>query len=128
MMRIVRYAFAALFFLSFSKTLPAQDVLSNVQVKLSSYAQTESPEKLFLHTDKNFYTAGEIVWCKLYVVDGLSHKPVSASKVAYVEIIDKNNVPVSQAKIALDEKGGNSSILLPFRLRSGYYIIRAYTN
>jgi len=128
MMRVVLYFFTGLFLLFFGTNLPAQEVLPNVQTKLNSYAQAENSEKLFLHTDKNFYTAGEIVWCKLYLVDGLSHQPLSASKVAYVEIIDKNNLPVSQAKIALREKGGNGSILLPFRLRSGYYIIRAYTN
>ena len=106
----------------------AQEALLAVQEKLAVYTKTQLPEKVFVHTDKNFYTAGEIVWYKLYVVDGVFHKPLNASKVGYVELLDKNNTPVFRAKLALDEKGGSASIQLPLGLPSGYYTLRGYTN
>ena len=42
------------------------------------------PERIYLHTDKDFYLAGEIIWFKIYQVDGKYHRPVRLSKLAYV--------------------------------------------
>ena len=89
-------------------------------------AQTE--EKVFAHTDKEFYLAGEILWFKLYVVDAAGHKPLDLSKLAYVEIISDEQRPVLQSKIALNQGLGNGSFQLPFSIHSGNYILRAYTN
>ncbi|HET9826097.1 MAG TPA: hypothetical protein VFP87_12235 [Chitinophagaceae bacterium] len=85
-------------------------------------------EKIFTHTDKDFYLAGEIVWFKLYVVDGSDNKPIDISKVAYVEIIDRNQKPVLQCKIDLKNGMGHGSLYLPLALASGVYQLRAYTS
>ncbi|MBB1284623.1 hypothetical protein HRH25_09585 [Flavisolibacter sp. BT320] len=105
----------------------AQNVLTDVQASLTTYVKAYTPEKLYLHTDKAYYTAGEILWMKVYAVDGVFNRPLPASKVAYVEILSEGNVPVAQAKIALAERGGDGSIQLPFTLNSGHYTLRAYT-
>jgi hypothetical protein len=70
--------------------------------KFRSYSRKAVQEKLFLHTDKEFYVAGEIVWFKIYYVNGVTHEPMHMSKIAYVEILNSNQEPVVQAKIALD--------------------------
>ncbi|HXB92829.1 MAG TPA: hypothetical protein VNU72_11080 [Puia sp.] len=85
-------------------------------------------EKLFAHTDKEFYLAGEIVWFKLYVVDAAGHHLLGLSKVAYVELIPDDQRPVLQARIALTRGLGNGSFQLPFSIHSGNYTLRAYTN
>ncbi len=92
------------------------------------YRENNLQEKLFLHTDKPFYLAGEICWFKIYAVDAFLHHPLGMSKLAYVELLDKNNKPVRQAKIALKEGDGNGSFHLPVALASGMYTLRAYTN
>ncbi|HVG13910.1 MAG TPA: hypothetical protein VM935_03080, partial [Chitinophagaceae bacterium] len=84
-------------------------------------------EKIYVHTDKEYYLAGETVWFKLYNVDGVLHKPISISKLAYVEILNAGKVPVMQAKIKLGEGSGHGSLQLPHTLASGNYILRAYT-
>jgi hypothetical protein len=91
---------------------------------------TTSPvrEKIFVHTDKDFYLAGEILWFKLYVVEAASHRPIDLSKLAYVEVLSKEQRPVLQGKIALSDGAGNGSFQLPFSIHSGNYIVRAYTN
>ncbi|MES1223333.1 MAG: hypothetical protein ABUT20_48005, partial [Bacteroidota bacterium] len=53
--------------------------------------------------------------------------PFGISKLAYVEVLDKNNKPVLQAKIPLKEGDGNGSLQLPVSLNSGKYLFRAYT-
>jgi hypothetical protein len=118
----------SIFILLFSIQLFAQTELATIQAKLSAFTQSQLPEKVFLHTDKSFYTAGEIVWFKMYVMDGIFHKPLSVSKVGYVELLDKENVPVYRTKIELNEKNSGGSIQLPFGIKSGNFILRAYTN
>jgi hypothetical protein len=85
-------------------------------------------EKIFVHTDKDFYLAGEILWLKLYIVDAAFHRPLDLSKLAYVEILSPEQRPVLQARIPLTDGLGNGSFHLPFSIHSGNYILRAYTN
>lgn len=96
--------------------------------KFASFAKRNVTEKLFVHTDKEFYLAGEIVWYRLFYLDGTSHRPLDLSKLAYVEIIDQNNKPVMQAKNKLDSSAGTGSFFLPSSIASGSYKFRAYTN
>src|SRR5688500_9968152 len=69
--------------------------------QFTSFNRNNIQEKIFVHTDKDFYLAGEIVWYKIYYMDGTFHRPLDLSKLAYVEIIDQNNKPVMQAKNAI---------------------------
>ncbi len=85
-------------------------------------------EKVFVHTDKDFYLDGEILWFKLYDVSADSLKPLNLSNIAYVEILNTQQKPVLQATIALNNGSGNGSFYLPSSITSGNYILRAYTN
>lgn len=96
--------------------------------KFNHYGEQVLQEKLYMHVDRNFYLAGDILWCKVYVVDASLHQPLNISKVAYVEVLDENNAPVLQAKISLEKGTGNGSLSIPVAINSGNYKIRAYTN
>jgi len=96
--------------------------------KLDYYQQHVLQEKIFVHTDKSLYFAGEIMWFKIYDVDATTHKPLDISKVAYAEILDHEDKPVLQAKIVLKNGSGSGSFSLPFTINSGSYKFRAYTN
>ena len=92
------------------------------------YNQNALQEKLFVHTDKNAYTAGEFIWFKIYDVDGIFLKPLNISKVVYVEVLDKNQNAVLQTKIAMKAGMGFGSYYLPLTLSTGNFILRAYTS
>jgi len=92
------------------------------------YRKQVLQEKLFVHTDKSVYLTGEILWFKIYEVDAFFHMPFAISAVAYVELLDKNDKPLLQAKLALNKGDGNGSFDLPVMLNSGNYKLRAYTN
>jgi hypothetical protein len=92
------------------------------------YRKQNFQEKIFVHTDKDFYLSGEVIWFKIYCVDGIENKLSSFSKVAYVEIIDFTGEPVLQAKIKLDKGKGDGSFYLPATLISGKFKLRAYTS
>ena len=101
---------------------------NGIQAAFSEYNHSLLTEKVFTHTDKNFYLAGEIIWFKLYVVNGDDNKPLDISKVAYVEILDGDQRSVLQGKIALERGAGSGSLYIPLSFNSGVYKLRAYTN
>ncbi|MGV3540527.1 MAG: hypothetical protein ACO1OQ_11995, partial [Rufibacter sp.] len=92
------------------------------------FAKNNLQEKVFVHTNKNFYLAGETIWFNVYQVEGMAHTPASLSKVAYVEVLDKDNTPVVQVKVALAEGTGHGYLVLPYTLASGHFVLRAYTH
>ncbi len=102
-----------------------QDSLTN---RFSLYSEQNLQEKIYVHTDRELYLAGEILWFKLYHVNTVSNKSIDFSKIAYIEIIDKNQKSVLQAKIAIDKGSGSGSLYLPVSLSSGNYQFRAYTS
>src|SRR5688572_27056142 len=106
----------------------AQNDYAGIQNRFAQYREKALQEKIYVHTDKEFYLAGEIVWFKLYYVEGSQHTPLELSKVAYVELLDKDNKPAMQAKITLKEGHGDGSFFLPVSVPTGNYQLRAYTN
>lgn len=107
----------------------AQSNVSDTILKhFNEYQQNNLQEKLFIHTDRDSYIAGETVWFKIYYVNAADNQLLNLSKVAYAEILDKNQQPVLQAKISLQKGMGNGFLSLPTSLPPGNYIFRAYTN
>jgi len=94
-------------------------VIQEVQNSFNLYKQSALQEKVFVHTDKTTYLPGEIVWFKVFCVDGNDHKPLNLSKVVYVEILDNNQSPVTQAKIAMKNGIGDGSLYIPVSVKFG---------
>lgn len=109
--------------------LPARaQVIQEVQNSFNLYKQSALQEKLFVHTDKTTYLPGEIIWFKIYCVDGNDHKPLNLSKVVYVDILGDNQNAVVQTKVAIKNGIGDGSIYVPVTISNGNYKFRAYTN
>lgn len=102
----------------------ANDILGS----FNNYRQTALQEKIFVHTDKGAYLTGEIIWFKVYVVDGVLNKPLSLSKVVYVDVLDDAQNPLLQAKIAIHDGRGSGSLYIPVTANSGNFRLRAYTS
>ena len=110
-----------------SHVFSQQTMPSSIIDLFRNYSTKTVQEKLFLHTDKEFYVAGELLWFKVYYTDGSYHKPMALSKIVYTEILNEKNESVLQATIALEPGQGNGSFYLPTTLATGIYSIRAYT-
>ncbi len=102
--------------------------LQSLNQAFDQYCITTLQEKLYTHTDRNTYLAGEILWFKVYCTDATTHKPIDLSKVAYVELLSKDSLPVWQSSIALQDGTGQGSFFIPASLEAGNYMFRAYTN
>lgn len=85
-------------------------------------------EKVFVHIDRPAYLAGETMWFKINLVNAKNLAPLDLSKVVYLEVVDNNNNTPIQTKISVSKGFGNGAVYLPLSLKSGNYIVRAYTN
>lgn len=85
-------------------------------------------EKVFVHTDKNSYLTDEVLWFKIYDINGVTNTPFRFSKVGYVELLDEDYQPVLRTKVALAKDNGAGSFLIPSSLPSGSYLLQAYTS
>lgn len=104
-----------------------QSVEPDAGVRLDHYRQANLQEKVFVHTDRDFYLTGDQLWLKVYLVDASAHKPLYMSKVVYVDILDNQGQALVQGKVAIDNAIGHTSLFLPATLNSGNYTLRAYT-
>src|SRR4051794_35057188 len=96
--------------------------------KFQAFNESALQEKIYLHTDKNFYVAGELIWFKAYYVDAWFHQPLHISKILYVDLLDKKNNSVLRTMISLKPGEDNGSLQLPLSLNNGTYRLRGYTN
>lgn len=99
----------------------------NITAKFVNYVFHESPEKTYVQTDKDFYTNGETIWFKAYVLSGVTHKISDKSKVVYVELVDTNETVIARRKLFIGEDGANGDIVIPNEIVEGSYLLRAYT-
>lgn len=93
----------------------------------TSAREQPAGEKIFVHTDREEYIAGEKIWLQVYLLDARSGRLTSTSNLAYVEVLNSENRPVMQKRIRLEEGCGPGEANLPDTLSSGSYLLRAYT-
>ncbi|WP_152266731.1 hypothetical protein [Agriterribacter humi] len=124
----MKYKITFFFVFILMQSYAQNPVTDSLQQQFSRFTQNTFTEKVYLHTDRNFYIAGEILWFKAYITDGILNAPADLSKVAYVDVIDISNKVFLQTKIALKSGKGNGSLYLPANMPSGKYKIRTYTN
>lgn len=105
----------------------SQNAMVDIRQKWNTYQNGTLQEKIYVHTDKNEYVAGEIICFKLYDVDAAQNKPSGLSKVAYIEVLDADKHAVMQAKISLKAGSGSGSFFIPLSAVSGNYKLRSYT-
>jgi hypothetical protein len=106
----------------------AQQVSQQVVTSFDGYRKQHITEKIFVHTDKDDYLAGEIIWLKIYSVDGAFHMPLNLSTVAYVEISDNEQKQVASEKMLLRDGFGDGSLAVSSSINTGNYKLRVYTN
>ena len=83
-------------------------------------------EKVYLHLDKPYYSAGEHIWYAAYLTNDML-LPSPYSHFIYVELINKSDSVKCRYKIRRDSLGFAGNILLPADFPAGDYHLRAYT-
>jgi hypothetical protein len=111
----------------FAQTPPTQGSVKAIIGKIDNYNAKLPGEKLYLQFDKPYYSVGDTIWFKGYILSQtLSYSPLSAR--VYIDMVNDSNKVVKRyifasaigltwGNIALDDK----------IYHEGGYTIRAYT-
>lgn len=91
---------------------------------ISGFSQEMAEEVIFAHISKNITVAGETIWINFKAILG---KEPSASKMAYVEIIDRHQQAVKQIIVPLVNGQAEAYLEIPAHLETDHYLLRLYT-
>ena len=116
----------SLLFLSFS--FDSSGLKTLILNRLNEYTTDKYPEKIYIQTDRPYYTAGEDIWFNTYLVNGVTHRKSEKSKVIYVELINEKNEVIMDRKLFTESISVNGDFKLPIDLPEGTYLLRAFTN
>ena len=117
----LRMGLVTFMLLALLSTGQAQDIFR----LFSQWSSANPVEKLYLHTDRSSYHAGQTIWLKGYFLNDLS--PDSKSTSVYVELLDgQSNIRLRHVfpaymGICLGQ------VALPGDISSGTYQLRAYS-
>lgn len=108
--------------------------------RYDAYVTNLSPEKVYLHTDKDVYAIGDTIWFKGYVINSSVLSSDPESRYLYVEltrmIVSKNlisgryeEIPYMEKRVKIKQVGDVFQGYLPIsdESNSGYAKIRAFT-
>jgi hypothetical protein len=84
-----------------------------------------TPEKIYIHFDKQSYIAGDTIWFKAYIMDGFL--PSKLSTVLNVELLDAKNNIAYRKLLPITASAAIGNITLDSALAQGAYSIVAYT-
>jgi hypothetical protein len=94
---------------------------------LDTYHEQHIKEKIYLHLDKNDYSAGETIWFKLYCTTAPFNYLSNISKIANVELISPTNKIIKSIKIPITLGLSIGDFNLPDTLEEGSYRVRSFT-
>ncbi len=99
-------------------------VITNIQ----NYYKAYPAEKLYLQTDRPYYTVTDTIWFKAWLFNASSYTPSKLSGKLYVELINDSSTVITRFTIPIKMGLGNGQVVLGKQLADGNYTLRAYTN
>ena len=90
--------------------------------RYSKYPQ----EKVFVHTNQDYYSSGETIWYKVYAL--AYGKPSTISKVIYVRLADTTGKLIVQNMLPLKDGKAYGNIDISPKIKTGWYKLSAFTS
>ena len=104
------------------------DLETRIVNRFFGQLQNYPEEKLYLHTDKPYYSAGDTLWFKAYLQHAATHQALHLSRYVYVELINESNQVSTRVRVRPEDDLYYCQIPLPADIAPGQYSLRAYTN
>jgi hypothetical protein len=121
----------------------AQDTISvpqTLEERYEAFVKYLSPEKVYLHTDKDVYAIGDTIWFKCYVSNKSSLSAYPESKFVYVELVGTSvgkdistnrgkefTYVIQRVKVKMWNGILEGYIPVPDNVNTGYATLRAFT-
>jgi hypothetical protein len=100
----------------------SQKILTTLDI----YNKEFVPEKIHVHFGKNAYSAGETIWFKAYVLEGIL--PTTISTNFYAELIDHSGKVIHQKIIPVFLSTAAGSFDIPLDWKGDGLLFRGYTS
>jgi len=97
----------------------------NVDSTIEKYANEYGQAKAYLHFDKSTYAAGETIWYKAYIMNGIY--PSDESKTFYVDVTDDKGKLLLHSIIPVVYAGAAGQFDIPNDYTGKYIHLKAYT-
>src|SRR5690606_26791153 len=96
------FAFVAALAVSHTPNTTETDFVKQLKEKFRTFYQTATEDRVYVHTDKTFYQAGETIWFTAYLRDGETLKPSGNSDIIHVELITPKGSVAKQYKLVVN--------------------------
>ncbi|MEN0003068.1 MAG: carboxypeptidase-like regulatory domain-containing protein [Bacteroidota bacterium] len=107
--------------------LAAKATPTNLLDSLIAYQQKVNREKVFVLTNKPYYSHRDTIWFSSFLLDGYTHEAATPSQVLHVDLINANG-ELMDSRTLHAAKGLDGAFVLPEDSPGGVYQLRAYTN
>jgi hypothetical protein len=111
-----------------SAFIHSDELINKIISNLEQFRQDFPQEKVYLHTDRHLYAAGDNIWFKAYVTAGVNDQLSPLSKTLYVQLLDPDKNVLLDKKLYIEDGLSNGVFYLPPLLSNGSYTLRAYTH
>ncbi|MEC3905398.1 TonB-dependent receptor plug domain-containing protein [Tamlana sp. 2201CG12-4] len=124
MIKKILFGFSIIVFLSFTFTNNFRELVFE---KLEKYTNS-FPEKIYVQTDKPYYSIGDDLWYTAYLVNGVTHQRSQKSRIVYVELIDEQDSIIAKKQLFTNDLSVAGDFKIKKNFKEGHYLLRAYTN
>ncbi|RYG19935.1 MAG: hypothetical protein EOO07_05875, partial [Chitinophagaceae bacterium] len=124
MTKIISFFLFVLFVLYLSAN--AQQT-NNLADKIANYNRIFPSEKIYISTDKPYYSVGDTLWFKSMLLNADLSASTMSEKI-YIELFNDSLALVDKRVIALNNGLGYGDLALTNKLTEGTYLLRAYSN
>lgn len=102
-------------------------LVDSIQNRFKDQLMLFPQEKLYLHTDKSVYIAGDTIWFRAHVVDAATHIPATVSRCVYVELINQSDSVIHRVRACLNDSIYCGYMPIPISTPQSNYHLCAYT-
>lgn len=116
-------SFFALSFLAFKGL--NDEIPQLLKDKFEKYVAVKSPDKIFIHTDRDLFYKGETIWFKAYITNAATRKLHKDNDILIVQLFNKSGDAVLEKKYKASSGLVKAQLDLPDSLQ-GTYLMVAY--
>ncbi len=89
--------------------------------------RSQKEERAYIKTDKSFYTAGEKIWFRSFLVDKYTGKLSAKNNLLFIDLVNENDRVIEKALLQASQFKTDGNLLLGDTLPTGFYWLRVYT-
>lgn len=104
-----------------------KDLLRELSKRLELFTQIWPGERLYMHTDRNYYLPGQTIWYSTYLRSELEPDKPGVSEIIKTELVNGAGMVVMNSEMVANNGFANGQLKLPETLPGGVYLMRSYT-